>query len=45
MRIELKIYPTETEDFIDSNIKPCKFGITTSVADDESGIEPFDPYD
>ena len=44
-RIELKIYPTETEDFIDSNIKPCKFGITTSVADDESGIEPFDPYD
>ena len=45
VRIELKIYPTETEDFIDSNIKPCKFGITTSVADDESGIEPFDPYD
>ena len=44
-RIELKIYPVETEDFIDSNIKPCKFGITTSVADDESGIEPFDPYD
>lgn len=45
VRIELKIYPTETEDFIDSNIKPCKFGITTSIADDESGIEPFDPYD
>lgn len=45
VRIELKIYPAETEDFIDSNVKPCKFGITTSVADDESGIEPFDPYD
>ena len=45
VRIELKIYPTEAEDFIDSNIKPCKFGITTSIADDESGIEPFDPYD
>lgn len=45
VRIELKIYPVETEDFIDSNIKPCKFGITTSIADDESGIEPFDPYD
>ena len=45
VRIELKIYPAETEDFVDSNIKPCKFGITTSVSDDESGIEPFDPYD
>jgi hypothetical protein len=44
VRIEIKIYPAETEDFIDSNVKPCKFGITTSV-DDEIGIEPFDPYD
>jgi hypothetical protein len=44
-RIELKIYPVETEDFIDSDVRPCKFGITTSVADDESGVEPFDPYD
>lgn len=45
VRIELKIYPTETEDFIDSLNKPCEFGIVTAVNDDESGIEPFDPYD
>ena len=45
VRIELKIYPVEAEDYIETTVIPCKFGITTSISDDESGVEPFDPYD
>lgn len=45
VRIELKIYPSEVEDYVDNLNIPCEFGTTTNPSDDESGIGPFDPYD